>query len=144
MCIRDRAITTALGLVGFAAFPLMPPRLLSTPPPYGGSMTEFAFVDTLAVHGGLWSFDSGTLQAISNQWAAMPSLHLAWAAWCALALIPVLNSRWARLTMWSYPIATSFGIVVTANHYWIDGLAGLVVLILGMECAKLISRIRFR
>ena len=46
--------------------------------------------------------------------------------------------------MWSYPIATSFGIVVTANHYWIDGLAGLVVLILGMECAKLISRIRFR
>ena len=138
------AITTALGLVGFAAFPLMPPRLLSTPPPYGGSMTEFAFVDTLAVHGGLLSFDSGTLQAISNQWAAMPSLHLAWAAWCALALIPVLNSRWARLTMWSYPIATSFGIVVTANHYWIDGLAGLVVLILGMECAKLISRIRFR
>ena len=106
-------------------------------------MTEFAFVDTLAAHGGLWSFDSGTLQAISNQWAAMPSLHLAWAAWCALALIPVLNSRWARLTMWSYPIATSFGIVVTANHYWIDGLAGLVVLFLGMECAKLISRIRF-
>ena len=45
-------------------------------------MTDFAFIDTLAVHGGLWSFDSGTLQAISNQWAAMPSLHLAWAAWC--------------------------------------------------------------
>ena len=43
-------ITTALGLVGFATFPLMPPRLLSSPPPYGGAMTDFAFVDTLAVH----------------------------------------------------------------------------------------------
>lgn len=138
------AITTALALVGFATFPLMPPRLLSTSPPYGGSMTDFAFVDTLSVHGGLWSFDSGTLQAISNQWAAMPSLHLAWAAWCAVALIPILKSRRARLTMWAYPVATSFGIVVTANHYWIDGLAGLVVLFVGLECAKLIARIRFK
>jgi hypothetical protein len=107
-------------------------------------MTDFAFVDTLSVHGGLWSFDSGTLQAISNQWAAMPSLHLAWAAWCAVALIPILKSRRARFTMLAYPVATSFGIVVTANHYWIDGLAGLVVLFVGLECAKLIARIRFK
>ncbi|HJM22321.1 MAG TPA: phosphatase PAP2 family protein [Acidimicrobiales bacterium] len=130
------AITTALGLVGFAAFPLMPPRLLSSPPPYGGAMTDFAFVDTLSVHGGLWSFDSGTLQAISNQWAAMPSLHLAWAAWCAIAVVPVLKSNSARIAMWAYPVATSFGIVITANHYWIDGLAGLVVLGAGMWCAQ--------
>ena len=137
------AVTTAFGLIGFATFPLMPPRLLSSPPPYGGSMTEFAFIDTLSVHGGLWSFDSGTLQAISNQWAAMPSLHLAWAAWCALALIPILKSRWTRILMWAYPIATSFGIVITANHYWVDGLAGLIVLGVGMKCAGWIEKIRF-
>jgi len=130
------AITTAFGLVGFAAFPLMPPRLLSSPPPYGGAMTDFAFVDTLSVHGGLWSFDSGTLQAISNQWAAMPSLHLAWAAWCAIAVGPVLKSNSARIAMWGYPVATSFGIVITANHYWIDGLAGILVLGAGMWCAQ--------
>jgi hypothetical protein len=135
-------ITTALGLVGFATFPLMPPRLLSSPPPYGGAMTDFAFVDTLAVHGGLWSFDSGTLQAISNQWAAMPSLHLAWAAWCAIALVPVLRSPWTRAAMWIYPFATSFSIVVTANHYWIDGLAGLLVLVVGLRCASWIWKIR--
>ena len=137
------AVTTAFGLIGFATFPLMPPRLLSSPPPYGGSITEFAFIDTLSVHGGLWSFDSGTLQAISNQWAAMPSLHLAWAAWCALALIPILKSRWTRVLMWAYPIATSFGIVITANHYWVDGLAGLIVLGVGMKCAGWIEKIRF-
>ncbi|MEC7915631.1 MAG: phosphatase PAP2 family protein [Actinomycetota bacterium] len=136
------AITTALGLIGFATFPLMPPRLLSSPPPYGGAITEFSFVDTLSVHGGLWSFDSGTLQAISNQWAAMPSLHLAWAAWCALALIPVLKSRWTRGAMWGYPIATSFSIVITANHYWIDGLAGLLVLGLGIQSSSWIWKIR--
>ena len=136
------AITTALGLIGFAIFPLMPPRLLSSPPPYGGAMTDFTFVDTLAVHGGLWSFDSGTLQAISNQWAAMPSLHLAWATWCAVALIPILKSPWTRKAMWLYPFATSFSIVVTANHYWIDGLAGILVLVVGLRSASWIWKIR--
>ena len=133
------AITTALGLIGFATFPLMPPRLLSSPPPYGGAMNKFSFVDTLSVHGGLWSFDSGTLQAISNQWAAMPSLHLAWAAWCTIAIAPVLKPISARVAMWLYPVATLFGIIVTANHYWIDGLAGVVVLALGMWFAHRIA-----
>ena len=138
-CRTGLAITTALGLIGFAAFPLMPPRLLASPPPYGGAMTDFSFIDTLSVHGGLWSFDSGTLQALSNQWAAMPSLHLAWAAWCTIAIPPVLKSTPARIAMWAYPFATSFGIVITANHYWIDGLAGIAVLAVGMWCATQIS-----
>lgn len=133
------AITTALGLIGFATFPLMPPRLLSSPPPYGGAMDKFSFVDTLSVHGGLWSFDSGTLQAISNQWAAMPSLHLAWAAWCTIAIAPVLKSISARAAMWLYPVATLFGVIITANHYWIDGLGGLVALALGMWFAHRIA-----
>tara|TARA_S200000501_G_scaffold318504_1_gene312320 strand:+ start:1755 stop:2579 length:825 start_codon:yes stop_codon:yes gene_type:complete len=137
------ANTTALALIGFSAFPLMPPRLLASPPPYGGSMTEYSFIDTLSVYGGLWSFDSGTLQAISNQWAAMPSLHLAWAAWCSVALAPVLRSLWSRWLIWLYPVATSFGIVVTGNHYWIDGLVGLGVLFAGMLCANWLMRFRY-
>jgi hypothetical protein len=102
-------------------------------------MNNFSFVDTLSVYGGLWSFDSGTLQAISNQWAAMPSLHFTWAAWCAIAIAPVLKPISARVAMWLYPLATLFGVIVTANHYWIDGLAGLVVLALGMWCAHRIA-----
>jgi hypothetical protein len=102
-------------------------------------MNNFSFVDTLSVHGGLWSFDSGTLQAISNQWAAMPSLHLAWAAWCTIAIAPVLKPISARVAMWLYPVATLFGVIITANHYWIDGLAGLVALALGMWFAHRIA-----
>jgi hypothetical protein len=117
------AFTTGLALVGFALFPLMPPRLL--PASYG-------FVDTLAEYRTLWSFDSGAMHKISNQYAAMPSLHFAWATWCALALIPALRHRWAKALAGIYPLLTLFAIVVTANHFFLDAAGGVVVLALGM------------
>jgi hypothetical protein len=116
------ALTTGLALVGFALFPLLPPRLL--PESYG-------FVDTLRVYGGLWSFDSGAMSKVSNQYAAMPSLHFGWSLWCALVLVPTLRRRWLRLLAASYPAFTVFAIVVTGNHYWIDALGGAAVLGLG-------------
>ncbi|MDG2114185.1 MAG: phosphatase PAP2 family protein [Actinomycetota bacterium] len=126
------AVTTGLALFGFALFPLMPPRLLAAGDPYGADLVQYGFIDTLAEHGGLWSFDSGTMSAISNQWAAMPSLHLGWATWCAIALAPVLTQKWARAAMITYPVLTLFAVVVTANHYWIDGLGGVMVLSVGL------------
>ena len=116
------AATTGLALVGFATYPLMPPRLL--PASYG-------FVDTLRVYGGLWSFESGPLAQVSNQYAAMPSLHFAWSAWSALVLYPMLRRTWARVGALLYPPATLFAIVVTANHYWLDAVGGAVVLAVG-------------
>ena len=130
------AITTGLGLVGFSTFPLMPPRLLAAGPPYGATLAEYEFVDTLIVHGGLWSFDSGAMNAVSNQWAAMPSLHIAWALWCAIALTPVARSTLVRAAIIAYPALTLFAVVVTANHYWIDGLGGVVVLAMGLIGAR--------
>jgi hypothetical protein len=126
------AFTTGLALIGFASFPLMPPRLLAAGAPHGADLVQYGFVDTLARHGGLWSFDSGAMNAISNQWAAMPSLHIGWATWCALALVPVLRARWAQILMALYPVTTLFAVIVTANHYWLDGVGGLVVLGVGM------------
>ena len=123
--------TTAIALTGFALFPLMPPRLLSAEAPYGANLIGYKFVDSLSEFGGLWSFDSGTMQAISNQWAAMPSLHLAWAAWCVYALYPILRRKVSRSILLTYPLLTLFTIVVTGNHYWIDGIAGLLTLALG-------------
>jgi len=128
------AITTGVALVGFALFPLMPPRLLAEGAPYGAAALgggRYAFVDTLADFGGLWSFDSGTMQELSNQYAAMPSLHFGWATFCAVAVVPTLTSRWARGALILYPVATLFAIVVTGNHYWIDALGGLVALGIG-------------
>jgi hypothetical protein len=116
------AATTALALVGFAAYPLMPPRLL--PATYG-------FVDTLRVYGGLWSFQSGPVAHVSNQFAAMPSLHFAWSSWSALVLVPMVRRPWSKAVVALYPVATLFAIVVTANHYVLDAAGGALVLAAG-------------
>ena len=86
------AATTGVALVGFAFFPLMPPRLLGNcTSQFGACEDGFDYTDTLVDPGGLWSFESGTMETISNQYAAMPSLHIAWAIWCTVALYPVLH-----------------------------------------------------
>ena len=125
------AFTTALALIGFATFPLMPPRLM--PPDYG-------YVDTLRVIGGLWSFDSGAMQKVSNQYAAMPSLHFAWSTWCALVLYPAMKHRWSRILTASYPWLTLFAIVVTANHFVLDAVGGAVVLGVGFLLGRALTR----
>ena len=96
---------TGLGLVGFALFPLMPPRLLGDCGPYGACLPDAGFVDTMIHYEGLWSFDSGTFQALSNQYAAMPSIHFAWAFWCFLALRGRIRSNWGRVCLYLYPAA---------------------------------------
>jgi hypothetical protein len=138
---------TLLGLIGFAFFPLMPPRLLDAGPPFGG-FAGYGFVDTLAVYGGLWSFDSGAMEQISNQYAAMPSLHFAWALWTFLVLFPHMKHRWSKILIAAYPWLTLFAIVVTANHYWLDAIGGVVVLAGGYGIAwalrEVFRRLRHR
>lgn len=112
------AITTALALVGFTLWPLMPPRLL--PAGYG-------FVDTLQKYPTFWSFQSGAISKASNQYAAMPSLHFAWSLFCACALAPKLRRRIARWAIIGYPGLTLVAIVVTGNHYVLDALAGAAI-----------------
>jgi hypothetical protein len=133
------AFTTGLALVGFALFPLMPPRLLDAGPPFGANLSQYDFVDTLATVGGLWSFDSGAMVKLSNQWAAMPSLHIAWATWCLIATWPVLRRWWSRALFFIYPWATLFGIVVTANHYWLDAIGGVAVLMVGWWLGNMLT-----
>ena len=153
------AISTGLAIIGFALFPLMPPRLLDAPCPadkmdathaaplykvgaFGGACIptklrnyngaeNFGFEDTLKVQGGPWNFDSGGIAKASNQYAAMPSLHIGWASWCAFAVWPLARRKWVRAAVLLYPALTLFCIVVTGNHYWADGVGGLVVLGLG-------------
>jgi hypothetical protein len=132
------ACTTALALIGFATFPLMPPRLLH----------QYGFVDTLQHYGGLWSFDSGAMQKLSNQYAAMPSLHFAWSSWSALVLLPaiprVAKWLWLRVLVTAYPFITLFAIVVTANHYVLDAVGGAVVLAVGFLLGRAITAFNTR
>jgi hypothetical protein len=125
------AIGTALALIGFALFPLMPPRLL--PAHYG-------FVDTLEKDPAFWSFNSGAVSKISNQYAAMPSVHCAWALWCACAIVPRVKHLWVKVLAALYPVATVSVIVVTANHYLLDAPAGFLALGLGYLAARVVTR----
>jgi hypothetical protein len=124
------AIITTLALIGFSVFPLMPPRLL--PSSYG-------FVDTLARYGGSWSFDSGAMQKVSNQFAAMPSLHIGWSGWCTAAVLPTCRHWWSRVLTLLYPVVTLFCIVVTGNHYFLDAVGGLVILGVAMLAAHFVD-----
>ena len=121
------AITTALALIGFAFYPLEPPRLLDA---------SYGFIDTLKDYGGLWSFDSGAMSKVSNQYAAMPSLHFAWSTWCALVLVPTLRRTWLKALAISYPLLTLFAIVVTANHYVLDAAGGVVILVVALPLGQ--------
>lgn len=100
----------ALGLVGFAAYPLLPPHLLPpAAPAVPAASNPFA-----------WNAE--------NPYAAMPSLHIAWAVWSALALMPVVRSRLLRGALAVYPVVTLAVVVATANHYLLDAAGGLLAL----------------
>jgi hypothetical protein len=125
------AFGTGLALIGFALWPLMPPRLL--PASYG-------FQDTLDQFPTFWSFNRGAVNKISNQFAAMPSVHCAWSLWCALALVPRLKRGWAKTLAVLYPVGTIIAIVLTANHFFLDVVGGYAVLGIGYVLARTFTR----
>ncbi len=140
------ALTTALAVVGFAAYSLMPPRLLDDPGEYGACQIyapdaaaaappgaleapgcdEFGYVDTIAEYGGWISFGNEGMKDVSNQYAAMPSMHIGWSTWAAIVLYPLVRRRGVKVLVALYPVITLVCIVLTANHYWIDGVGGLL------------------
>lgn len=134
------AIGTLLGLIGFATFPLMPPRLLDTMADGVGNGNIFGFVDTLVKYPTFWSFDSEAMKTISNQFAAMPSLHCGWSFWGFAVFYPRVRSGWARALAVLYPIATITVVVVTANHFFLDALGGLAIFVIGYWIARAFTR----
>lgn len=112
------AIINFVALFVFAIFPVAPPRLLPL---------AYHFVDTQAVIGGAGGLDAMLMKDAGNLYAAMPSLHFAWAIWCAWALAPVVKNKWAKRALIADPIITTFVVIVTANHFWIDVIAGFVL-----------------
>lgn len=110
--------TTVLALIGFWLFPLAPPRMLP------------GFVDTVLTYhtGGLYESGASPIASVSNQYAAMPSLHTGWSLWCAIAVIDLTRPRWVKVVAACYPIATVIVILGTANHYMLDAIGGIVTL----------------
>jgi len=125
------AVATGLALIGFVFFPLMPPRLLPA---------HFGYVDTLAKDPTFWSFNSGAVSKISNQFAAMPSVHCAWALWCTSVIVPRVKRNWVKALAILYPACTVTAIVLTANHYLLDAVGGFVTLGLAYAIARACTR----
>ncbi|MFD8004471.1 phosphatase PAP2 family protein [Streptomyces mirabilis] len=119
--------TTAVALLGYYFFPLAPPRLM-----IGGD-----FVDTVVVHHTWGSMASGDLKHMSNQYAAMPSMHIGWSLWCGLTIFALASVPWVRVLGLLYPAATLLVIVSTANHFWLDAVGGMLCLAFGFTVARL-------
>jgi hypothetical protein len=121
-----------LGLVGFAVYPLAPPRLL--PARYG-------IVDTVSTVGGVGPVGAKTeTPKTGNPYAAMPSLHLAWSTWAACAAFPLAGPPAVAWLVFVYPAATLFAVVVTGNHYFLDAVGGWAALALAYAAERLRRR----
>ncbi|RSS80541.1 phosphatase PAP2 family protein [Streptomyces sp. WAC06614] len=118
--------TTGVALVGYYLYPLAPPRL----------MTGEHFVDTVLVHHTWGSMASGNLKQMSNQYAAMPSMHIGWSLWCGLTIFAIASAPWVRILGLLYPAATLVVIVATANHFWLDAVGGMLCLAFGYAVSR--------
>lgn len=123
-------LATALALVGYFVFPLMPPRLVPL----------LGFSDTMVRHPSPWRVTPIPIWNIGNPYAAMPSLHVTWSIWVCLALLATTRSIWMRLAACAYPFVTLVAIVVTGNHYVLDAVGGVLALVMAMALLPLLTR----
>jgi hypothetical protein len=77
---------------------------------------------------------------VSNQYAAMPSLHTAWSLWCALAVVNVVRRRWIKVMAAGYPVLTVIVILGTSNHFLLDAVGGAIVLAGGHLLTQALGR----
>lgn len=124
-------LINVIGFVVFWVYPLAPPRML----PSAG------FVDLVAVTHALGSWRAGALASQANELAAMPSLHIAWAVWSALALWRMLDGRWWRGVAFVYPCLTAIAVMATANHYFLDVVAGVATIAVAHWLARVLGQV---
>lgn len=120
---------TLVALLGFWLYPLAPPRL----------MPGLGFIDT--VHG-VQDFakpDYGTLTSMTNQYAAMPSLHFGWSLWCGIMIVMLAPKLWMKALGLLHPLFTVSAIVATANHWVLDAVGGALVIALGFVLTHVLA-----
>ncbi|MEU8731599.1 MULTISPECIES: phosphatase PAP2 family protein [Streptomyces] len=128
--------STFIGLIGFTLLPTCPPRLLDA---------GHGFVDTMAQYSsyGWWGGEASAprgLGGMTNQYAAMPSLHVGWALWCGVMLWRHGGTRTAKVAGVVYPLVTTIVVMGTANHYFLDAVAGAAVMGAGLLLTPFVLR----
>jgi PAP2 superfamily len=126
-------IAMAIALVGYTVFPTAPPRFLP----------EWGFADTVADITGLRvSTHNATLSAVTNLYAAVPSMHVAFALIAGWPLSRLVRWRVLRVAWLLYPALIVFVIVATANHFLIDAFLGAVTAGASAYGARWLARVR--
>lgn len=115
-------LATVTALAFYLLMPTAPPRLMP------------GFVDTLAQTSsyGWWSAHASApkgLGHVTNELAAMPSLHVGWAVWVSLTLSRIWRRPWQRALLWAYPLITTVVVIGTANHWVLDAVAGAALVL---------------
>lgn len=83
--------------------------------------------------------DYGTLTTVTNQYAAMPSLHFGWSLWCGVVIVMLAPKPWMKALGLLHPLFTIVAIVATANHWVLDAAGGALVVSLGFGLTYLLS-----
>jgi hypothetical protein len=127
-------VATVIGLIGFSLLPVAPPRMLP------------GFVDTMAQYSGAgwWGAEASAPRGVgsfTNQFAAMPSLHVGWALWCGWQLARHGQHVITRVSGVAYPALITLVVVATGNHYLLDAIAGVAVVFLAMVAVGTTARL---
>ena len=123
-------LVNVLAFLVFWLYPVAPPRMLA------------GFTDVVASTHAIGSWHSGALASQANELAAMPSLHIAWALWCTVALWRLSPRAWVRGIALAYPCVTAAAVLMTGNHFVLDILAGALVMALALALVELASHRR--
>jgi hypothetical protein len=121
-------ISGAIGLIVYALYPVAPPRFLD----------ELGFSDTVFSRYGVSRVANPSF--LRNEYAAVPSLHFGWNVLAAVAVW--LASRHVALRAFALimPVCTLVAVVLTANHFILDAVAGLAVIAAGLVLAVALRR----
>lgn len=116
-------VSGAIGFLFFGLFPTAPPRL-----------ADVGFVDTVLEQSS--SYRVLQPSSLTNQYAAMPSLHFGWNLLVGIVLFGATRSLLVRVFAVVMPVAMAFSVVATANHWVLDVLVGGLVVAVGLVIAR--------
>jgi len=132
------AISTLMSLLIFYLVPTTPPRLLGRGfPDVLKDMSDYGW------WGGAGSAPRG-LGHLTNQLAAMPSMHVGWALWCGVMIYRSAPYVWVRALGVLYPCVTTIVVISTGNHYLLDTVGGALTMAVGAALTMLAYRLRDR
>jgi hypothetical protein len=109
-------IAMGLALVGYVLLPTAPPRFFP----------ELGFVDTIAYYVNV-KHDSGLVALFFNPYAAVPSMHVAFALLISIPTMLIVRNRAAKVLWAMYPLLITFVVLVTGNHWFLDAVIGAAV-----------------